>query len=147
MHNADAARGDAADGENGRWSVGGLVRAVAVTGGEAIDDEVAGGRAGVREPERREHQVADRAIDRRARHDFDDAARHAEAGVVVAPRRARRRDLHQVRHRASTTKFSQRVLAAIGPGDLAFPAAECVRRCHTVTSRLTASSRTLKSGR
>ena len=63
----------------------------------------------------------DRAIDRGAGHRFDDAAGHAEAGVVVAPRRARRwRDLHQVGHHRRD-EIAQRVLAALGAGDLALP--------------------------
>ena len=66
--------------------------------GEPVDDEVASGRAGVRQTERLEHQVANRAVDRRAGDCFDDAPGDAEAGVVVTPRRARGRELHQVRH-------------------------------------------------
>ena len=72
------------------------------------------------EAERLEHQVVDRAVDRRAGDRFDDAARHAEAGVVVAPRRRRRRDLHQVRHHRRG-EVAQRVFAALGARDLSFP--------------------------
>jgi hypothetical protein len=43
-----------------------IVRRFKVTDGEAIGDEIAGGRAGVREPERLEDQVANRRVDRRA---------------------------------------------------------------------------------
>ena len=69
-----------------------------------------------------------------------------EAGVVVAPRAAGRRDLHQVRHHRRD-EIPQRVFAALGTRDLAFPSAVWVSRFQTVTSRLTVSSRTLKSGR
>ena len=40
------------DGENGRAACRRLVAAIDVAGGEAMDDEVAGGRAGVLEAER-----------------------------------------------------------------------------------------------
>ena len=52
----------------------------------------------------------DRAVDRRAGDRFDHAARHAEAGVVVAPRRRGRRDLHQIGHHRRG-EVAQRVLA------------------------------------
>src|SRR5262245_17797386 len=93
VFDADA---DAAGGDTGRRRERALqhrriVRAVQVTDGEAIGDEVSSGRAGVREPERLEDQVANRRVDRSAGHRFDDAAGHAEAGVVVTPRCAWRR--------------------------------------------------------
>src|SRR5215203_455831 len=125
-----------------------------MAGREAIDDEVSGGGAGVRQPERREHEVADGAIDRGAGDRFDDTARNAEPGVVVTPRGRGRlalshvegRNLHQVGH-YRFREVAQRVFSAIGAGHLALPAALCVSRFQIVTSRLTASSRTLNSGR
>ena len=72
---ADAAGRDARRGRERPLERRRLVRAVQVPDGEAIGDEVAGGRAGVREPERLEHQVANRRVDRRAGDGFDDAAR------------------------------------------------------------------------
>ena len=71
------------------------------------------------EPERLEHELAHRAIDRLAGDRFDDAARNAEAGVVVAPRRFRRRDLHQVGDRRD--EVLQRLLAALRTRHLPFP--------------------------
>jgi len=61
-----------------------------------LDDELRGRRSGVLEAEWLKHEIADGAIDGRARHHLDDPPRDAESCVVVAPRLSRRRDLHQV---------------------------------------------------
>jgi hypothetical protein len=84
---ADTARRHADRRREGPLQRRRTLAAIGVSGGEAIDDEVARGGAGVREAERREHQLARGAVDRRPRHRFDHASRHAEAGVVVAPHR------------------------------------------------------------
>ena len=118
---ADAAGGDARRGRERALERRRIVRAVQVTDGETIGDEVAGGRAGVREPEWLEDQVADRRVDRGAGDGFDDAPGDAEAGVVVTPRGARGRELHQAAERRH--EVLERLLAAIRPGDLPFPSA------------------------
>ena len=79
------------DGTKGRLQRRRPVAADVVTERESLADELARRRAGVGQPERREHQVAHRTIDRRAGDSLDDATGDAEPGVVVAPRRARRR--------------------------------------------------------
>src|SRR6266545_6545945 len=56
-----------------------------MTDGEAIRDEVAGCRAGMRETERLEDEVANRRVDGSPGDGFDDAPGHAEAGIVVTP--------------------------------------------------------------
>src|SRR5689334_4217557 len=76
------------------------------------------------EAERLEDEVANRAIDRRSSHCFDDATRDAETGIVVAPRRTWRRHLHQVRDRAGFDEVFERLRSAIGPRHLPFPSAE-----------------------
>src|SRR5262245_66418591 len=58
---ADAAGGDAGRGRERALQHRRIVHAVQVTDSEAIGDEVAGGRAGVREPERLESPGANGA--------------------------------------------------------------------------------------
>src|SRR5438094_1087587 len=89
--------------------------------GKTARNEVAGRRAGMRETERFEDQIANRRIDRGAGDCFDDAPGHAEAGVVVAPRGAGRCELHQPADRRD--EVLERFLPAVGPGDLPFPSA------------------------
>src|ERR1043165_4057706 len=90
--------------------------------GEPLNDEVARCRPRVLEAEWLKYQVTNCAIDRRTRHRLDDATRDAESGVVVAPRRAWRSNLHQVGDRSD--EVLEGLGAAIRPRDLPFPSAE-----------------------
>src|SRR4051794_17436451 len=91
-----------------------------MSGGESLHDELPGGRPRVLEAERGEYEIFDGAIDRQPRDVFDHSAREAESRIVVAPRGAGRRDLHQVRHRLG--EGLERLSPAVGAGDLTLPA-------------------------
>jgi hypothetical protein len=104
--------------------------AAGVPNGKSMRDEVARGSAGVGEAERPENEVAHRQVDWLFRDCLDHAPGNAEAGVVVAPRRSRRRDLHQVSDAGD--EILQRFLPALGAGNLPFPSA---RVCEEVPNR------------
>ena len=107
--------------ENGRTTVAVSSGADPMAEREAVRDDVADAGEREREPQRREDEIGDRLAERLAGDHLDHPARHAEAGVVIAPGRARRRELHvrrEPRHEAL-----ERLVAMLHRAQLPFPAA------------------------
>jgi hypothetical protein len=112
---------------------------------EAIRRQILDTRERARQAERIEDQVLERLMNRLSGDHFNHTAGHHEARVVVAPHLARRCQLRQILHRSH--EVGERLTPRSSEESCPSQPGVCVSRCQIFTSRVAASSATLKSGR